>query len=71
MKVMVEISDEMVIATLREAVERALKCCRPTQLPMQYHEAVDLADALSLMRAANHVIEHFGGEPVSIDAVYR
>jgi hypothetical protein len=69
MKVMIEISDDQVIAVLSEAIAQSWQSCQPKYLPARPHEIVNLVDSAEFCRAANYVIGFFGGSPVDLSTL--
>jgi hypothetical protein len=69
MKVMVEISDDQVIAVLRETIVQSWTTCQPKYLPAKQFELQNLIDSASYCAAANRVIRHFGGCEVDLSAL--
>lgn len=66
MKILVEISDDQIIAALRETIRDAMKAAAPKSAPLNPHEMANLMSALNYADAANHVIEYLGGEPEDV-----
>jgi len=69
MKVMVEISDEQIIAVLRESIIQSWTTCQPKYLPAKQFEVQNLVDSASYCAAANRVIKYFGGCEVDVSTI--